>query len=78
MNPRDTVKLDIPLFIRLLEYAREDAKDDMNLHRIAEKAISLSEKGKTLTMVNYDMIVGGTQEELDEIRLWQVRAGIIK
>ena len=78
MNPRDTVKLDIPLFIRLLEYAREDAKDDMDLHSVSENAISLSLSGKTLTMSDYNMIVGGSQEELDEIRIWQVRAGIIK
>ena len=78
MNPKDIIKLDVPLFIRLLEYAREDAKDDMDLHDVAEKAISLSETGKTLTMADYNMIVGGTQAELDEIRLWQVRAGIIK
>ena len=78
MNPKDTIKLDVPLFIRLLEYAREDAQTDMDLHNVAENIISLSETGKTLTMSDYDMIVGGSQEELDEIRLWQVRAGIIK
>ena len=78
MNPKDTIKLDVPLFIRLLEYAREDAQTDMDLHDVAENIISLSETGKTLTMSDYDMIVGGSQEELDEIRLWQVRAGIIK
>ena len=78
MNPKDTIKLDVPLFIRLLEYAREDAQTDMDLHNVAEKAISLSETGKTLTMTDYEMIVGGSQEELDEMRIWQVRAGIIK
>ena len=78
MNPKDTIKLDVPLFIRLLEYAREDAQGDLDLHDVAEKAISLSETGKTLTMADYNMVVGGTQEELNEIRLWQVRAGIIK
>ena len=78
MNPKDIISVDVPLFIRLLEYAREDAQTDMDLHDVAEIAISLSETGKTLTMNDYDMIVGGSQEELDEIRLWQVRAGIIK
>ena len=78
MNPKDTIKLDVPLFIRLLEYAREDAQTDMDLHNVAEKSISLSETGKTLTMSDYEMIVGGSQEELDEMRIWQVRAGIIK
>ena len=28
----------LPLFIRLLEYAKEDAKADIDLHQIAERA----------------------------------------
>jgi hypothetical protein len=51
MNPKDTIKLDVPLFIRLLEYAREDAKDDMDLHRVAENAIDLSRFAGTLGMM---------------------------
>jgi hypothetical protein len=78
MNPKDTIKVDVPLFIRLLEYAREDAKTDMDLHDVAENIIRLSETGKTLSMGDYDAIVGSTEEELAEVRLWQVRAGIIK
>jgi len=78
MNPRDTIKVDVPLFIRLLEYAREDAKTDMDLHDVAENIIRLSETGKTLSMNDYDTIVGSTEEELAEVRSWQVRAGIIK
>ena len=78
MNPRDTITVDVPLFIRLLEYAREDASTDMDLHDVAENIIRLSETGKTLSMNDYDTIVGSTSEELDEIRIWQVRAGIIK
>lgn len=52
----DTVTLDIPLMIRLLEYAREDAKDDMDLHNVAEQLIKLGKSG-TLTMDRYDEIV---------------------
>jgi hypothetical protein len=77
MNPKDTITVDVPLFIRLLEYAREDAQADMDLHDMAEKAISLSASGKTLTMDDYKLIVG-SQEDIAEIRAWQVRAGIIK
>lgn len=57
-NPKDTVEVDIPLMIRLLEYAREDAKTDMDLHNVAEKLISLSGEGRTLGMGDYDSIVG--------------------
>lgn len=78
MNPQDKITVDVPLFIRLLEYAREDAQTDMDLHDVAENIIRLSETGKTLSMNDYDTIVGSTSEELDEIRIWQVRAGIIK
>jgi len=78
MNPKDVIKVDVPLFIRLLEYAREDAKTDMDLHDVAENIIRLSETGKTLSMNDYDAIVNSTEEELAEIRLWQIRAGIIK
>ena len=69
-NPSDKVTLDIPLFIRLLEYAREDAKTDMDLHNVAEKAIAASETGKTLTMSDYDSLVAGNSEdqEMNEIK----------
>lgn len=61
MNPKDTVCLDVPLFIRLLEYAREDANTDMDLHNVAENAIELSKTGEVLGMQEYEMIVSGGQ-----------------
>jgi len=69
-NPSDKITLDVPLFIRLLEYAREDAKTDMDLHNVAEKAISASETGKTLTMADYDSLVAGNSEDqqMDEVK----------
>jgi hypothetical protein len=42
MNPRDIITVDVPLFIRLLEYAREDAQTDMDLHDLTDNIISLS------------------------------------
>ena len=69
-NPSDKITLDVPLFIRLLEYAREDAKTDMDLHNVAEKAIAASETGKTLTMAEYDSLVAGNSEDqqMDEVK----------
>ena len=77
MNPKDIITVDVPLFIRLLEYAREDAQTDMDLHDVADNIISLASSGKTLTMDDYSSIVG-SQEDIAEIRMMQVRAGIIK
>lgn len=63
-NPKDVVKIDIPLLIRLLEYAREDAKTDMDLHDLAEKLIQFSsEPEKVLCMKDYDHLVPDTGKE---------------
>jgi hypothetical protein len=64
-NPEDKITMDVPLFIRMLEYAREDASTDVDLHDVAEKAIGLSSEDKILTMADYEFIVGGT-ESLNE------------
>ena len=57
-NPIDTITTDVPLFIRLLEYAKEDAKTDMDLHNIAENIIRLSNNSSIpLTMDDYDNII---------------------
>ena len=65
-NPADKITVDVPLFIRLLEYAREDAKTDMDLHNVTENIIKLSETGKTLTMTQYEEIVKNPQQKLQE------------
>jgi hypothetical protein len=71
-NPTDIISVDVPLFIRLLEYAREDAKTDMDLHDVAENIIKLSSSGKALTMANYDDIVKKFEDKLDEAEIGDV------
>lgn len=61
-NPMDVIKMDVPLLIRLLEYAREDAKADMDLHSVAENLIELSKNDLVLTMTDYDSIVSPDSE----------------
>jgi hypothetical protein len=65
-NPMDVVAMDVPLLIRMMEFAREDAKADLDLHNIAEKAIALSGEGRTLTMSDYGTIFSGMNENLKE------------
>jgi hypothetical protein len=60
----DIVKLDVPLFIRLLELAREDVKQDADLHDVAEAVIRLSQQG-IATMANYDQIVSFMNKQGD-------------
>ena len=64
LNPTDTVKLDVPLLIRLLEFAKEDAVDDMALHDLAEKLIAGCARGKTLSMKDYDSLVSSDVNEV--------------
>ena len=49
--------IDVPLMIRLLEYAREDSSSDAELHFLATNAIELSEEGHALTMEHYSKII---------------------
>ena len=62
VNPIDTATLDIPLLIRIMEYAKEDAQTDMDLHKVAENIITLSKTGKPLTMEDYNNIVNITND----------------
>ena len=68
----------IPLFIRMLEYAREDAQTDMDLHDVAEKMIALSITGRTLNMSDYEMIVGkGEMNEAQIDKIYHVTGVLI-
>jgi hypothetical protein len=69
----DIIKLDVPLFIRLLELAREDVKQDADLHDVAEAVTRLSAHGP-VTMEDYDKIVqfmqkqGSKSQSVDEAK----------
>jgi len=64
----DTITMDVPLFIRMLEYSREDANEDMDLHDVTEKAIALGKERGILSMEDYEEIVGAA-EEIKEVNL---------
>lgn len=62
VNPTDRVTMDVPLLLRIMEYSKEDAKTDMDLHHVVEKLVELSANGQALNMDNYNDIVGSVQE----------------
>jgi hypothetical protein len=68
----DIIKINVPAFIRLIELAREDVKNDADLHDLAEIVTKISQK-EVVTMDHYNKIVKymktqGTDDELDQIR----------
>jgi hypothetical protein len=65
-NPVDVISVDVPLFLRLLEYAKEDAQSDMDLHDVAERAVQLMQDHNHLCMDNYDELVGSSGNALSE------------
>jgi len=58
----DTITMDVPLFIRMLEYAREDASQDIDLHDVTEKANKLGKERGILSMEDYEEIVGAAED----------------
>ena len=67
----DIIKLDVPTFLRLVELAREEVKNDTDLHDLAEIVTRISQK-EVVTMKHYKEIVNfmktqGT-DELAQIR----------
>jgi hypothetical protein len=61
-DPVDTITMDVPLFIRMLEYAREDAQEDVDLHDVTEKANLLGKERGILQMEDYNEIVGTAED----------------
>lgn len=60
----DTITMEVPLFIRMLEFAKEDAKNDIDLHKVTENALKLSKKNDKLSMTNYDDIINCKEEDI--------------
>ena len=75
-NPEDIVTFDVPLFIRLLEFAREDATDDATLHKVTENIIAACQDGQVLTMDDYDKLVD-TKEPADTSNMTSVEDGVM-
>lgn len=54
----DIVAFTVPAFIRFLEYAREDAKADIDLHKVVEEILKFqSNTGKAIDSIAYETIM---------------------
>ena len=52
-----TIILSASLLMRLMEFAKEDAKDDVALHQVLENIMAFSDGTNPLTIAEYDNIV---------------------
>jgi len=75
MERDDIIKMNVPLFLRLLELVREEVKDDVPLHTLTEIAVRLS-NDHVMSMDDYENILaymsrdsenfGSDDDEADE------------
>jgi len=57
---QDSINMDVPLFIRVLEAAREgEMKSDEALHWVVTRALKKSTGDKVMGMSDYEYIVNG-------------------
>ena len=76
-SPKPTIKLSIPLLLRVLEFAKDDAASDEELRKVANNMIELSKFAGELGMIDFEAIMGG-EKQLAERKQMMVRAGILK
>jgi hypothetical protein len=62
-DPTDIIAMDVPLFLRMLEWAKEEAAEDVDLHKITERAIEAVKLRGLLSMDDYNDLIGEPIEE---------------
>ena len=62
-DPTDIIAMDVPLFLRMLEWAKEEAAEDVDLHEVTERAIEAVKLRGLLSMEDYQDIIGEPIEE---------------
>lgn len=63
-NPKDkNIILSFSLLMRLFEFMHEDAKDDVDMHKIMEKIIAFSDGTNPLTMDVYDCLIADVKPQ---------------
>jgi len=55
-DPIDTITMDIPLLVRIMELSRETLKSDDELHVVVEKLINQTKVSPVLTMKDYEAL----------------------
>jgi hypothetical protein len=62
-DPTDIIAMDVPLFLRMLEWAKEEAAEDVDLHKVTERAIEAVKLRGLLSMDDYNDLIGEPIEE---------------
>ena len=73
----DVIRLNVALFLRLMELAREDVKDDADLHFVTEIVTRISQD-RVVTMDDYENILAymNKNKKSDELETIKRLGGI--
>ena len=55
------IVISFPLLMRIMEWCHEDAKDDVELHKVMEKLIAFNDGINPLTIDVYDCLIDGVE-----------------
>jgi hypothetical protein len=72
MNNDDVIKLNVPLFLRLIELAREEIKEDVPLHLMTEILTRISQD-RVATIDDYENIYRYTMKDSKEDELATIK-----
>jgi hypothetical protein len=57
------------MLLRVMEFAREDAQSDVDLHKVAERLTQLSADGRTVTIDDYNSVVSDMKSSIEEAEM---------
>lgn len=63
----DTIKINVPAFIRCLEHAMEDVKEDAELHKFVENLLEISKTKDVITTDDYEKAVSHYEDEDENV-----------
>jgi hypothetical protein len=63
----DVLKIDVPTFIKFLEFAREESTGDDELHELAEKLVQCCGEGETIDMDKFEELCCMNKDGGDEV-----------
>jgi hypothetical protein len=68
-EPTQKICMDVPLFIKVLEFCHDEATNDVELHRILTNAIEMTKKKECLGMIDYmELLKDVKGSELDYLK----------
>jgi len=74
IDKQDVLKMDIPLFIRILEYVKENNLEDNEIHKLTEELIKIQKNG--VAVLGIDNFSSYLKEEVNPLKIYYIGEGV--